>query len=159
MAELTPLDEKLAEVLGLAQAAQEATAHVAQMDGADPFRDQLKRMSDDAGETERRTDSLIDSLKGRKTAIRDLARETKAEAEEMMATYLEGEDEALDGFEFLTMAEAGELGHWEIVRAMGNALGEPEVVELAHWAVNIQSDHFNGVRATSVTLARDEARS
>jgi hypothetical protein len=158
MAELTPLDEKLAEVLGLAQAAQSATAHVAKMEGADAFKDQLVRMSNDAVETERRTDSLIDSLKGRKTAIRDLAGETKSEAEEMMATYLEGEEEALDGFEFLTMAEAGELGHWEIVRAMGNALSEAEVIELAHWAVNIQTDHFNGVRATSVTLAKDEAR-
>ena len=158
MAELTPLDEKLAEVLGLAQAAQSATAQVAKMDGADAFKDQLERMRNDAGETERRTDALIESLEGRKTAIRGMARETKTEAEEMTATYLEGEEEALDGFEFLTMAEAGELGHREIVRAMGNALSEPEVVELAHWAVNIQSDHFNGVRASSVTLARNEAR-
>ena len=158
MAELTPLDEKLAEVLGLAQAAQTATAHVAQMDDAEAFKDQLERMGDEAEETERRTDSLIDSLEGRKTAIRDMARETKTEAEEMMATYLEGEEEALDGFEFLTMAEAGELGHWEIVRAMGKTLGEQTVVDLADWAVNIQSSHFDGVRASSVTLAEDEAR-
>ena len=158
MADLTPLDEKLAEVLGLAQAAQSATAHVAEMDGADAFEDQLERMRDEAQETERRTDSLIDSLEGRKTAIRDMARETKNEAEKMMATYLEGEEEALDGFEFLTMAEAGELGHWEIVRAMGKALSEPEVVDLADWAVDIQSRHFDGVRASSVALAEDEAR-
>lgn len=158
MADLTPLDEKLAEVLGLAQAAQSATAHAAQMDGADAFKDQLERMSDEAEETERRTDSLIDSLEGRKTAIRDMARETKTEAEKMMATYLEGEEDALDGFEFLTMAEAGELGHWEIVRTMGKTLSEPEVVDLADWAVDIQSGHFDGVRASSVTLAEDEAR-
>ena len=36
----------------------------------------------------------------------------------MMKTYLEGEEEALDGFEFLSMAEAGELCHWEIVQTM-----------------------------------------
>ena len=39
MAELTPLDEKLGEVLGLAQAAQKATAHVAGMEAGEQFRD------------------------------------------------------------------------------------------------------------------------
>ncbi len=58
MAELTPLDEKLSEVLGLAKAAQKATAHVAKMDGADSFQEQLDRMNDEAEETERRTDAL-----------------------------------------------------------------------------------------------------
>jgi hypothetical protein len=159
MAEITPLDEKLAEVLGLAQAAQKATEHVAQMEDADAFKDQLARMGDEAAETERRTDSLIDSFDGRKTAIRDLARETKTEAIEMMETYLEGEEEALDGFEFLTMAEAGELGHWEIVQTMGETLSEQEVVELANWAVEVQRGHFDGVRASSLELAKAEARS
>ena len=72
MAELTPLDEKLGEVLGLAQAAQKATTHVAGMEDGERFRDQLDRMRDEAEETERRTDALIDSLEGRKTAIREL---------------------------------------------------------------------------------------
>jgi hypothetical protein len=159
MAELTPLDEKLGEVLGLAQAAQTATARVADMEGADAFKDQLDRMSDEAEQTERRTDSLIDSLEGRKTAIRDMARETKTEAEGMMQTYLEGEEEALDGFEFLTMAEAGELGHWEIVQTMSRTLGDQEVSELASWAVDVQRSHFEGVRASSMKLAEDEAGS
>jgi len=43
MADLTPLDEKLAEVLGLAQAAQAATTHVAKMDGAEEFQADLDR--------------------------------------------------------------------------------------------------------------------
>ena len=60
------------------------------------------------GETERRTDELVDTLEGRKTAIREKAREVKSEASEMMKTYLAGEDEALDGFEFLSMAEVEE---------------------------------------------------
>src|SRR4051812_16825402 len=118
MSELTPLDEKLGEVLGLAQAAQDATTKVAGMEGADPFKDRLEQMKQEAEETERRTDDLVDGLEGKKTAIREKAAEVKGEAKEMMQTYLAGEDEALDGFEFLTMAEAGELGHWEIVKTM-----------------------------------------
>src|SRR3954447_21513489 len=127
MAELTPLDEKLAEVLGLAQAAQAATSKVARMEGADDFKADLDRMSQQAAETEQRTDGYIDSLEGRKTAIREKARETKGEATEMMKTYLGGEEEALDGFEFLSMAEAGELCHWEIVQTIAETAGDSEV--------------------------------
>jgi hypothetical protein len=156
MAELTPLDEKLGEVLGLAKAAQGATIYVAKMDGADQFESDLEKMKRDAQETERRTDELIDSLEGKKTAIREKAQETKSEADEMRETYLAEEEEALDGFEFLTMAEAAELGHWEIVQKMGSTLGANEVTELADWAVEVQRGHFDGVRAASLVLAESE---
>jgi len=159
MAELTPLDEKLGEVLGLAQAAQDTTAKVAKMDGADDFKTDLERMAQEAKETEQRTDQLIDSFEGRKTAIREKARETKSEATEMAQTYLGDEEEALDGFEFLTMAEAGELGHWEIVQKMGQTIGEQQVTELADWAVGVQRRHFERVREASLELAVEEARS
>jgi hypothetical protein len=158
MADLTPLDEKLGEVLGLAKAAQDATAQVAGMEGADDFKADLERMHEEAAETERRTDSLVDGLDGKKTSIREKAQETKSEADEMRQTYLAEEEEALDGFEFLTMAEAGELGHWEIVQKMGETLGEQSVTELAEWAVGVQRKHFEGVRAASLQLAEAEAR-
>ncbi len=158
MADLTPLDEKLAEVLGLAQAAQDTTAQVAGMEGADDFRDQLDGMGKEAAETERRTDAHIDTLEGRKTAIREKAQETKGEAAEMRDAYLEGEEEALDGFEFLTMTEAGELGHWEIVQTIAGTVGDDSVSELANWAVEVQRRHCEGVRASSLTLAEEEAR-
>lgn len=90
MAALTPLDEKLGEVLGLAQAAQAATDQVTAMEGADTFEPDLKRMHEEGSETERRTDELVDTLEGRRTAIREKARETKSEATEMMKTYLGG---------------------------------------------------------------------
>jgi len=54
MAELTPLDEKLGEVLGLAQAAQEATTKVAGMEGGQEFRSRLEQMKNEEAETEQR---------------------------------------------------------------------------------------------------------
>jgi hypothetical protein len=156
MADLTPLDEKLAEVLGLAQAAQTATDTVAKMKDADEFADDLEAMREQAAETEQRTDALIDGLEGKKTAIRDMARETKGEATEMMKTYLEGEEEALDGFEFLSMAEAGELCHWEIVDKMSETIGAADVRTLAEWAVGVQRQHVETVRRASLELAAQE---
>ena len=158
MAELTPLDEKLGEVLGLAQAAQDATQRVSGMEDADDFDEALDRMRVEAEETERRTDELVDGIDGKKTAIREKARETKSEAVDMMKTYLAGEDEALDGFEFLAMAEAGELCHWEIVQTMADTLSLDDVSQLADWAVEVQRGHIETVRTASLELAQHEAR-
>src|SRR4051794_5682242 len=159
MAELTPLDEKLGEVLGLAQAAQQATKTVAGLEEAEPFEAGLARMSEQAAETERRTDELIDALAGKKTAIREKARETKGEAVDMMKTYLGGDDvDALDGFEFLSMAEAGELVHWEIVQKIAETAGEAQAKELADWALPVQRGHVETVREASLSLAADEAK-
>jgi hypothetical protein len=158
MADLTPLDEKLGEVLGLAQAAQAATDKVAAMEGAEDFEADLRRMHEQAVETERRTDALVDGFEGKKTAIREKARETKSEAAEMMQTYLGGEGEALDGFEFLSMAEAGELCHWEIVETMSSTIDASDVNELATWAVGVQREHVETVRRGSLELAAEEIR-
>ena len=158
MADLTPLDEKLGEVLGLAQAAQAATDKVAAMEGAEDFEADLRRMHEQAIETERRTDALVDGLEGRKTAIREKARETKGEATSMADTYLAGEEEALDGFEFLSMAEAGELCHWEIVEKMADTLSIQDVRTLAEWAVGVQRTHVERVRDAALALAAEEAR-
>ena len=158
MADLTPLDEKLAEVLGLAQAAQTAADTVGTMEDADAFAKDLARMGEQAAETERRTDALVDGLEGKKTAIRDMARETKTEAVEMMKTYLGDEEEALDGFEFLSMAEAGELSHWEIVEKISAAIQDQKACELARWAVTVQREHINAVRQAYLELAGHEAK-
>jgi hypothetical protein len=97
---LTELEEKVAEVYGLAQAAQEATSKVA-------------KLGDDA--------------------------------------------DGLDGLEFLIRAEAGELGHVEIVGALNEVTGEPKVQELFEWAQPIQQRHFEETRRAALQLARQEA--
>ena len=160
MAELTALESKLGEVLGLAMAAQEATAKVGKLveeEGEhDDLRATLQRMAKEAKETEERTTDLASELEGKKTAILEKARETKQEATEMMSTYLGDDADALDGFEFLTMAEAGEVGHWEVLQQMSGGAGRSDVQELVAWALPIQQRHLEGARAGSKTLAAAE---
>src|SRR5947208_16511950 len=114
MAELTNIESKVGEVLGLAQAAQGATEKVASLTMDDDLKQQLQQMKQEASETEERTTELAERLEGKKTAILEKARETKQEATEMMRTYLGSDADELDGFEFLTMAEDREVGHWPI---------------------------------------------
>ena len=113
-------------------------------------------MAEEAAETAERCEELASSLEGKKTAILEKARETKQEAAEMMRTYLGEDADALDGFEFLTMAEAGEVGHWEIVDVMARKAGNSEVQELAQWAIPIQQRHLEEARKGSLQLAEQE---
>ena len=157
MAELTPLEEKLGEVLGLAQAAQLTTKHVRGMEDGERFAEQLDRMGEEAADVERRAGELVDAIDGRKTAIREKARETKGEAVDMGKTYLGDEEEALDGFEFLSMSEAGELCHWEVIEKMAETLGRDDVRTLAGEVIAVQRTHVETVREAYLALAADEA--
>jgi hypothetical protein len=158
MAELTNLESKLAEVLGLAEAAKGATETVKGMLDKDErdLANTLVRMHDEAVETADRCTDVAGGFEGKKTAIIEAARETKQEATEMMKTYLDGEDDALDGFEFLTMAEAGEVGHWAIVRKLNERANVSVVSELVAWALPVQEEHLKLVLNGALELAGRE---
>jgi hypothetical protein len=159
MAELTNLESKLGEVVGLAMAAQQATEKVAKLakdDGDDELVGTLEQMRDEAKQTEERGTEVAGTFDGKKTAILDEARDVKQKAQEMMKTYLDQASDALDGFEFLTMAEAGEVGHWEILGTLNKRASMPEVGKLVDWALPIQKRHLETVRGASLKLAAEE---
>ena len=158
MAELTKLETKLGEVMGLAMAAQAATKKVLTLakDEDESVTSQLERMHDEAAETERRCSDLADSFDGKKTAIHEEASAVKAQGAEMMSTYLDADSDALDGFEFLTMAEAGEVGHWGVLKTLNDRASSAEIQELVEWALPIQQRHYAGVTQTSLALASEE---
>jgi hypothetical protein len=158
MAELTKLESKLAEVLGLAQAAQGATDKIGGLveDEDEQIAQTLRRMHEEAAETERRCTELAGELDGKKTAIIEKARETKGEATEMMSTYLGEDAEGLDGLEFLVMAEAGEVGHWAILGKLDERARVDGVRELVDWALPIQERHLSQARECSLQLAAEE---
>ncbi len=158
MATLSNLESKLAEVLGLAMAAQDAAQEVRGMLGSEhePLAKKLAQAREDARETQRRCTALASSFKGKKTAILDEARAVKREATEMRHAYLADEDDPLDGFEFLTMAEAGEVGHWSIVAKLNERADIDELRKLTDWALPIQQRHFQEVLDGSLKLAAEE---
>jgi hypothetical protein len=138
MAELTQLESKLGEVMGLAQAAQEATTKVGKLVDDDQIQSTLKRMRDEAKDTEQQ------------------AKETRSEAQEMMKTYLGNGADELEGFEFLNMAEAGELAHVEIVAQLNKKARNPQVKELVDSVMPIQQRHVQDTKQATLTLAARE---
>lgn len=153
MAELSTLEEKLAEVTGLAGAAKDLSEKVASMIEDEKIRGKLERMAEEAAETDDRCSAVIDAREGGKTAILEKAQETKTEASEMASTYLGEDSDGLDGLEFMTMAEAGEVGHWAILGKLNEQAGEGEVGELA------SSGRCRSKNATSTTSRRARWRS
>jgi hypothetical protein len=159
MAELTNLETKLGEVLGLARAAQVATEKVQRLAESEDEQDLVKgleQMRREAAETEERCLRVTSAFDGKKTAIEAEASDVKSKAADMMKTYLDADSDALDGFEFLTMAEAAEVGHWSVLKAMTERGRHSEVTELVEWALPIQERHFSAVMDASKTLAASE---
>jgi len=158
VADLTNIETKLGAVMGVAMAAQAATAKVTQLaeDEASDLTSLLERMHEEAAETERRCSDIVDALEGKKTAIREEAATTKRKGAEMMKTYLDADADALDGFEFLTMAEAGEVGHWKVLHSMAEHDGNRDLTSLSDWAITIQERHFTDVNQACQKLAARE---
>jgi hypothetical protein len=157
--ELTNLEEKLGEVIGLAMAAQGATERIEKLLEPKQKRTlgaQLKQMRQEAAEAEKRGTEVAGNLAGKKGAVLKKARETRTKAQSMMKDYLDRGSDGLDGFEFLTMAEAGEVGHWAIVGKLNEQARSAEVAELVDWALPIQRRHFDDVLAGSLELAAAE---
>ena len=156
MADLTNLEDKLGEVIGLAQAAEGATQKIEKMVDDSELSKKLETMRSEAEEAESRGTDLASNLEGKKTAILEKARETKQKAEEMMSTYLDEDADDLDGFEFLTMAEAGEVGHWKVMTQMAEGTSYVDIVEFGRWGIPIQERHFEEVQAACLKLAEEE---
>ena len=86
-------------------------------------------------------------MNGKKSKILAEARTVKTKGATMMKTYLERTSDDLDGFEFLTMAEAGEVGHWGVLQELNKQARHPGVRELVKVQLPIQKRHLKDVLA------------
>jgi hypothetical protein len=116
----------------------------------------LMQMNEESKETTERATQVAGEREGKKTAILEMAAETKKEGVKMMGDYLDEDSDELDGFEFLIMTEAGEAGHWAILGKLNEKAGESAIGELVNWALPVQEGHLSAVREGSLDLAADE---
>ena len=156
MAELTNLETKLGEVIGLAMAAQAATERVEKLTSDRQLKKQLQTMRKEAAKAEKDGTSVAASFSGKKAKILSEARTVKTKGATMMKTYLERGSDELDGFEFLTMAEAGEVGHWSVLQELNKQAKHPGIRDLVKEQLPIQRRHFKDVTSASLQLAAKE---
>lgn len=156
MADVTALEEKLGEVIGLAEAAQQAVDKVRSLSGSDSQAELLDHLEEESEETAKRGREVAEQRDDGADGVLEKAAETKKEGVEMMESYLGEDSDGLDGFEFLIMTEAGEAGHWAILGKLNEKAGERAVGELVDWALPLQEAHLDDVREASLRLAAEE---
>jgi hypothetical protein len=157
MAELTNLETKLGEVIGLAMAAQASIDRISKLaQGEKELVQQMKTMRAEAADAEKRATQLAGTFDGKKSKIMSEARAVKKKGAEMLKTYLDRDADLLDGMEFMTMAEAGEVGHWAVLAQMNKNAKHPGIRELVAKQLPIQKRHLRDVSAASVALAAKE---
>ena len=156
MAELTNVETKLGEVIGLAMASQATIDRVEKLNKDRGLAKQLKTMRSEAALAEKQGTALAASFDGKKGKILTEARSVKKKGGEMMKAYLERGSDALDGFEFITMAEAGEVGHWQVLEQMAKHTRHAALRDLVRTHLPIQKRHLKEAMAASMTLAAKE---
>lgn len=156
MAELTNLETKLGEVIGLAMASQATIERVEKLNKDRALGKQLRTMRAEAALAEKQGTALAGTFDGKKSKILGEARTVKKKGGEMMRAYLERGSDALDGFEFITMAEAGEVGHWQVLEQMAKQSKHAGVRDLVKTQLPIQKRHLKEAMAASMTLAAKE---
>jgi hypothetical protein len=157
VAALTRLEDKIGEVIGLAMASQEATGLVVELTrDLDPdLAQRLEQMKDDAAETEGRATELADTFAGKRPAILARARGTRAKSIGLLTSYLDGDSDALDGFEFLTMSVAAEVAHWSVLTQFNVRIEDEDLADLIAWAMPTQMAHLQLVLEGSRELAAE----
>jgi hypothetical protein len=155
-AKLTNLESKLGEVIGLAMAAQTGTDKIGKLVTDRELKRQLKTMRGEAAAAEKSGTEVAGSMRGKKAAILREARDVKQKATKMMTTYLDRSADGLDGYEFLTMAEAAEVGHWSVLDELNKQAKHPGIRQLTKMQLPIQKRHLKDAMAGSVRLAAKE---
>jgi hypothetical protein len=153
------LEEKLAEVIGLAQAAGQATARVSESVGKGGLRALLGRLHEESTEIAQRS---IEVGKGRGGDARHLfetAAKTREQAIEEMSGCFAGDAGRLNGFEFLVLSKAREADSWSTLGRLSGKAGESAVGRLVDWALPLQEAQLGDLRDASLELASDEEQS
>jgi hypothetical protein len=134
---LTPLQEKLAEVLGLALAAPVVLAKVEQR-ADDP---RLAEARAEAEAIQARCGAIAKAWGELRWDVLSHADLVERKAAELAAVWFTAATDAVQAYEFLAMAEAGELAATAALGAL-NRGGEAAIEELVSFARPVQERHL-----------------
>src|SRR5687768_18042184 len=121
MVEIEKVEEQIGEVLGLEIAAQKAVEELSIKGLLDKrgIRGKLQGMRNEAAGHQKKIEKLMQRVSEseglNEDSIRQHAEEASQKASQMMQTYLGEDPDTLDALEFLCLAQAGEVTHYEVL--------------------------------------------
>jgi hypothetical protein len=151
---LTVLQEKLAEAHGLAIAATALTQKVEAIVDEPTLVRELRAMRADAEEARARCllvqrqlpEELFEELRAH-------ANTTHEKAADLVAPWFKAGTGPMRAWNFLAMAEAGEVATWTELAALAARADEDDVAELAKWGLPVQQRHLETALEGAVVLA------
>ncbi|CAN5618413.1 hypothetical protein BH18THE1_BH18THE1_13400 [soil metagenome] len=132
MADKQMIQEKIGEAIGLEKAAQKAVEELDSRGLLKPeHMKKLSKMKDEAGKQEEEMQNLVQELAESdgfdSSLIEEKATETAEKASQMMETYLGDSPDKQEALEFLCLAEAGEITHYEVLKSVSKKGEEQKV--------------------------------
>jgi O6-methylguanine-DNA--protein-cysteine methyltransferase len=153
------IEQKLGESLGLERAAQKAVENMSSQGLLDSdVIDKLETMKEEAKSHEEDINDLMEKLskseiKLSSKNIEESAKETEQKAIKMMKTYLGDKPDSSEALEFLCLAEAGEVTHYEVLSAIAKKIKNRSLTRTVNTILREEKEHLELV----TTLAKQAA--
>jgi len=159
MVDKEKLEEQIGEVLGLEMAAQKAVEELSAKGLLEKreVKGKLQGMKKEAGNHEKRIGQVMQRLAESEgldqQSIRELAEETSQKASQMMQTYLGENPDTLDALEFLCLAEAGEVTHYEVLDELAKKVKDKKFASEVKSILREEKQHLQ----LCIQLARENS--
>jgi ferritin-like protein len=147
MTNINKLEQKLGEVLGLEMAAQKAVEELSTKGLLDEagVKNQIEGMKQEANNHQKKIDQLIDTLSEEgldSQSVQESAKETQQKASQMMHIYLGEDPDSSEALDFLSLAEGGEVIHYEALNTMAQGIKNTQVTDTVQSILEEEKKHL-----------------
>jgi len=161
MSNLEKLEQKLGEVLGLEMAAQKAVEEFSAKGSLDEagVRTQVEGMKQKANNHQKQIEELVETLSTSEgldsQSIQESAKETQQKASQMMHIYLGEDPDPSEALDFLSLAEGGEVIHYEALNTMAQGIKNAQATDTVQSILEEEKKHL----MNCIQLVRQNAAS
>jgi ferritin-like protein len=142
------LEQKLGEALGLEMAAQKAVEELSAKGLLDEagIKAQVEGMKQEANSHQKKIEQLVETLSRSEglnsQSVQESARETQQKASQMMHIYLGEDPDPSEALDFLSLAEGGEVIHYEALNAMAQGIKDLQSADTVQSILEEEKKHL-----------------
>jgi ferritin-like protein len=161
MVNLEKLEQKLGEVLGLEMAAQKAVEELSAKGLLDEagVKSQVEGMKQEANNHQKKIEQLVETVSKSEgldsQSVQESAKETQQKASQMMHIYLGDDPDPSEALDFLSLAEGGEVIHYEALNTMAQGIKNMQVKDIVQSILEEEKKHL----MQCIQLVRNNAAS
>jgi ferritin-like protein len=148
MTNINKLEQKLGEVLGLEMAAQKAVEELSAKGLLEEagIEAQVDGMKQEANNHQKKIEQLVENLSKSEgldsQSVQESAKETQQKASQMMHIYLGEDPDSSEALDFLSLAEGGEVIHYEALNTMAQGIKDMQVTDTVQSILEEEKKHL-----------------